>query len=73
MMLPTSTLSPTRFDVFLTCLGLTRGPCLPWRHAAGASICIAHIMGMTPGTKVQGTGYRVQGRAGQGRASKTYD
>ena len=47
-MLPTSTLSPTQFDVFLTCLGLTRGPCLLWRYAAGASICIAHIMGMTP-------------------------
>ena len=46
-MLPTSPLSPTQFDVFLTCLGLTRGPCLLWHRAAGASICIAHIMGMT--------------------------
>ena len=40
--------SHSQLDVFLTCLGLTRGPRLFWRQATGTSIYAAHIMGKQP-------------------------
>ena len=48
--------SHSQLDVFLTCLGLTRGPHLFWRQATGASIYVAHIMGKQPQTQIPVSG-----------------